>query len=111
MNLLTKKAKTRNRRKLSIRKSINGIALKPRISISKSNKSVFVQAINDDEQKTLASVKTDKGISNMDKAAETLAKSLLSQKIESAVFDRNGFKYHGNVKAFADGLRKSGIKI
>ncbi len=111
MNNLKAKQLRRSRRKHGVRKNISGTAVTPRISIAKSNKWVFVQAIDDIQGTTLTSVKAAKGITNIGDAAKTLAKGLAAKKVENAVFDRNGFKYHGAVKEFADKLREAGIKI
>jgi len=119
VNKIELQKKRRARRKKTIRKSIIGTAKKPRISVFKSNKYIYVQAINDDKGVTIASASTiayknkDKkiNITNATKVGEDLGKKLKEKKINEAVFDRNGFVYIGRVKALADGARKEGIKF
>jgi len=110
------KVERRVRRKRGIKKKIYGTAEKPRISIFKSNKHIYVQSIDDDRGHTICSssdikIKTNKKIEGAEKIGENLGGKLLELKINRAVFDRNGYIYHGRVKALADGVRKSGIKI
>mgnify|MGYP006283963653 CR=1 FL=1 len=109
------KIETRLRRKKTVRKKVFGSKSKPRVSVFRSNKHIYAQAINDYTGETLASV-NDKKIkgSKAEKATEVGKKlgELLSKKeIEQAVFDRNGYKYHGRVAALANGLREAGIKL
>lgn len=107
------------KRKLSIRKKIVGTSERPRINAFKSNKHLFVQVINDAEDKTLFSVQTygkDKVADSNNKEAakkvgEKVAEKLKGAKIETAVFDRNGKIYTGVIAALADSIRENGIKI
>jgi len=96
-------------------KKITGTNLKPRISVYRSNRFISGQAIDDTKGNTIAAVSTiklDGKISdNAKKAGQTLGNTLKTKKVESAIFDRNGKKYHGSVAAFADGIRESGIKL
>jgi len=110
----------RYRRKLSIRSRISGTTERPRICVSKSNKHLTVQVIDDASQKTLLSVQTYgktavAGASNNVEGAKLvgakLAEGLKSQKIETCVFDRAGYKYHGVIAALADSIRENGIKL
>jgi large subunit ribosomal protein L18 len=111
------KRRKRNKRKMHIRKRISGTAERPRISVFRSNRHIYIQAINDLEGKTLVSAsnveKDLTGLKNSVEAAEKLGEEFgkrLSQKnLKSVVFDRNGYKYHGIIKAVADGARKAGI--
>ncbi|MBR5646175.1 MAG: 50S ribosomal protein L18 [Treponema sp.] len=113
------KNRKRLHRKIHIRKSVYGTAERPRMSVTRSNKNLSVQVINDDEGKTLASISTMEkefaGIKpNIDGAAklgEALGARLKDKKISKVVFDRNGYLYHGVVKALADGARKAGIEF
>ena len=113
------KNRKRVHRKIHIRKSVYGTAERPRMSVTRSNKNLSVQVINDDEGKTLASISTmEKEFaslkSNIDGAAklgEALGARLKDKKITKVVFDRNGYLYHGVVKALADGARKAGIEF
>ena len=110
------KIEKRYRRKKGIRKTINGTAEKPRITVFRSNKHIYVQAVDDIKGITIdfSSDYEAKVKRNIDGAAvvgEKLAEKLVKKKIKEAVYDRNGYIYHGIVKALADGVRKSGIKL
>ena len=114
---LNDKARKRLHRKIHIRKRVYGTAARPRMTVTRSNKNLFVQVINDDEGKTLASISTlEKDFvalrSNIDgatKLGEALGKRLQERNITTIVFDRNGYLYHGVIKALADATRKVGI--
>ena len=113
---LAKKNALRIKRKKRVRGSIFGTAEKPRVSIFKSNKYVSAQAINDVEGVTLAAVSSKAmGLNvnkeNAVKVAAQLAENLKTAGIETVVYDRNGYLYHGVVAAFADALRENGIKL
>ncbi|WP_127718323.1 50S ribosomal protein L18 [Halobacteriovorax sp. HLS] len=109
----------RYRRKLSIRKKINGTADRPRLCVYRSNKNITIQVIDDNAQQTLFSVQTyGKNAvgtgSNKDGAkvvGAAVAEGLKGKSISTAVFDRNGYKYHGVVAAFVDAVRENGIQI
>jgi large subunit ribosomal protein L18 len=112
-------AERRLRRKLSIRKHIIGSADRPRVCVTKSNKNIFVQVIDDAESKTLFSVQTF-GKNGLDvkankEGAKTVgskvAEQLKGKSIEKVVFDRSGYKYHGVVAALADSIRENGIQV
>jgi large subunit ribosomal protein L18 len=110
-----KKAK-RVRRHAKIRSTIFGTAAKPRLSVFKSNKHISAQLIDDENAVTLAAVhsREAKGKGMMEKAAlvgEMIAEKAVAKKITTAVFDRGGFIYTGNVKALADGARKGGLQF
>ena len=108
----------RKRRKTGIRKGVFGSATKPRLSVYRSSKHIYAQLIDDFEGKTLASAstvqaKTENG-GNIAAAKEVGAKIAEAAKaagIEMIAFDRNGFKYHGRVKALADAAREGGLKF
>lgn len=114
---IRKQARAKVRRR--IRKKISGTAERPRLAVHFSNKNVYAQLIDDEAGKTLASASTlDKGIgksaANIDTAAkvgEAVAKKAKEAKIESAVFDRGGFQFHGKVKALADAAREGGLNF
>jgi large subunit ribosomal protein L18 len=113
---LKNKIKTRFKRKLKIRSKISGTAMMPRVSVFKSNRFFYAQAIDDVNGATLASFDGSKDNirSNKEgakKAAEAFAAALKDKKIESVVFDRNGYLYHGVVAAFAEELRNQSIKL
>jgi large subunit ribosomal protein L18 len=113
---LSKKNSLRLRRKRRIRGKISGCAVMPRLSVFKSNKYFYAQAINDVDGKTLASVdsramKLTVNKENMVQVAAKMAENLKAKNIESIVLDRNGYLYHGVVAGFADALRDNGIKV
>jgi len=110
----------KERRRLKIRKTVIGSDLRPRVCISKSNKNIFVQVIDDAASKTLFSAQTFgknavKGAkANVEGAklvGAAVAEGLKSKKIEAVVFDRAGNKYAGIVAAIADGIRENGIRV
>ena len=103
-----------------VRALIEGSSKRPRVSVFKSNRNVFVQFIDDAAGKTILSSKivSDKkskikGTKTVkaNSIGETLAEEAKKLGISEVVFDRGGFKFHGRVKAVADGLKKGGIKI
>ena len=111
-----RKNKLRAQRKARVRGKIFGTDTLPRLSVFKSNKYFYAQAINDATGVTLATADGRKlGLkSNQDdvkKVAVEMAKNLKAKKIETVVFDRNGYLYHGVVASFADALREAGIKF
>lgn len=113
------KDRKRLHRKVHIRKSVHGTAERPRLTVTRSNKNLYAQVINDDEGKTLAAISTmEKDFAKLRPTVETGAKlgealgaKLKDKKIAKVVFDRNGYLYHGVVKAIADGTRKAGIEL
>ena len=116
---LSDKQRRRLHRKIHIRKTIYGTAERPRMTVYKSGRNLYVQAINDDEGKTLASISTlEKDFialkANIDSAAklgEAFGSRLKDKNISKVVFDRNGYLYHCVVKALADATRKAGIEF
>jgi large subunit ribosomal protein L18 len=118
--MASKKTITRLRRKRSIRKRITGTADRPRLSVFRSNKHIYAQVIDDVSGKTLASAssQTDSVSGGLEGKKKTEIAELVGQTIASAckekqigtvVFDRNGFIYHGRVKAVAEGAREGGL--
>ena len=113
------KDRKRLHRKVHIRKSLFGTADRPRLTITRSNKNISAQVIDDTEGKTLASISTlekefaacKANATDAAKLGEALGGRLKDKKISKVVFDRNGYLYHGVVKAFADGARKAGIEF
>lgn len=110
------KKSLRQKRKTRIRKKIFGTSAKPRLSVFKSNKHLYAQVIDDTAQKTLASASTlkDKKGANVDAAkwlGETIADLTLQKKVDTVIFDRNGYQYHGVVKQIADSAREKGLKF
>ena len=115
-SILKKKIKTRAQRKKRIRSKISGVATLPRVSIFKSNRYFYAQAIDDKIGHTLVSIdghklKLKSNKIDVKNIAEQFSQKLKSKNIEQVIFDRNGYLYHGVVKVFADTLRESGIKI
>lgn len=113
---ITRQNKTRNKRKLRVRKNIMGSAARPRVSVFRSNKYLQAQAIDDINHKTIAGMSdsTVKKGTKTEKAkqmGEIFVEALKKNKIEVIVFDRGQYKYHGRVKAFAEALRTGGIKF
>lgn len=113
--MITKKER-RIKIKHRIRKKINGTASRPRLTVFRSNKGIYVQAVNDLEGKTIVSA-SSKGITEGTKSevaakvGEAVAKKCLEAGITEVVFDRNGYLFHGRVKALADGARNGGLKF
>ena len=112
------KGQARKRRKIRIRKKIFGTSQRPRLVVFRSNKHIYAQIINDEAGHTLASFSTLtlEGSSRLTKetaelVGQKLAEQALQKNIETVVFDRNGYLYHGRVKALADGARKGGLKF
>jgi len=111
-----KKNRVATQRKRRVRGKIRGTAELPRVSVFRSNKHFYAQAINDDAGTTLAYADGRKlGLKanreDVKKVAADLADKLKAAKIETIVFDRNGYLYHGAVASFADALREAGIKF
>lgn len=111
-----KKIERRIKIKFRIRKSVKGTAERPRLSVFRSNKQIYAQVINDLTGHTLASA-SSLGLEKMPKTeqakkvGELLAKNAKAAGIEAVVFDRNGYLYHGRVKALADGAREGGLNF
>jgi large subunit ribosomal protein L18 len=115
MTVLTKPAK-RLRRRRRVRAKVRGTAERPRISVFRSNRGIFAQLIDDESGRTLASVNWTeadlRGLGAMEQAQRAgalLADRAKAAGVDSAVFDRGGYKYHGRVKALADGAREGGL--
>ena len=114
--MTTKKEQRRIKIKYRIRKSVNGTTERPRLSVFRSNKQIYAQVINDITGTTLASA-SSLGLEKMAKIEQAQkVGSLLAEKakaagIEKVVFDRNGYLYHGRVKALADAARKGGLNF
>ena len=106
-------------RRRRVRAKIFGSIARPRLSVYRSNRGIYAQIINDESGKTLVSISTkdDKMLKTGTKteqaslAGETLGKLAVKAKIKKVVFDKSGYKYHGRVKAFADGARKGGLEF
>ncbi|HHP7240214.1 MAG TPA: 50S ribosomal protein L18 [Cyclobacteriaceae bacterium] len=108
----------RKKIKLGIRRKLSGTAARPRLSVYKSNKSIYAQIINDDLGSTLLSTSSPEigesktnNIEVSEKVGRTLAEKAIASGITNVVFDRNGYIFHGKVKALADGARSGGLKF
>jgi large subunit ribosomal protein L18 len=115
MTVKTRPAKRLKRRR-RVRAKIAGSAERPRISVFRSNRGVFAQLIDDSSGRTLAAVNWTeddlKSLPRMEqakKAGELLAERAKAAGVETAVFDRGGYQYHGRVKALAEGAREGGL--
>jgi len=114
-----KKKSQKEKRKTRVSIKIRGTAKRPRLSVFRSNKRIYAQLIDDEARKTLLAA-SEKEIKPKAKQAKTekaklvgeiLAKKALRKKIKQVVFDRGPFRYHGRVKALAEGARKGGLKF
>lgn len=113
----------REKIKFKIRKKIRGTAERPRLVVYRSLNHIYAQLVNDDEGKTLLSASTlEKGILEKVKdikgkigkskiVGQVIAEKALQSNIKKVVFDRNGYLYHGRVKAVADGAREKGLEF
>jgi large subunit ribosomal protein L18 len=117
MTVLTRSAR-RLRRRRRVRAKIHGTAERPRISVFRSNRGIFAQLIDDDAARTLAAVSWTepelRALARMERsrrAGELLAQRALAAGVRRAVFDRGGYRYHGHVKALADGAREGGLTL
>jgi len=118
MERLKKKKLRHDRIKQGIRKKVSGTAERPRLTVYRSNRDIYVQIINDEAGLTLASASSK----NADAAGKTpveiakavgevIAGKALETNISTVVFDRNGYLYHGRVKALAEGAREKGLNF
>jgi large subunit ribosomal protein L18 len=113
-----KNVERRKRIKMGVRKKVSGTTDRPRLSVFRSNKGIYAQIIDDIKGVTLVAVSTkelgDKSklnVENSKSVGKKLAEKAVSSGIQSIVFDRNGYLYHGNIKAFAEGAREGGLKF
>ena len=113
---MVSKKDRRNKIKTRIRGKISGTAARPRMSVFRSNKGIYVQIIDDLAGTTLASA-SSKGLEGgtktevAAKVGEAIAKKAQEKGIVEVVFDRNGYLFHGRVKSLADGARQAGLKF
>jgi large subunit ribosomal protein L18 len=106
----------RTRRKRSIRKRLFGTPDRPRLTITRSNKHIYAQIIDDVAGKTLVSASSARLKKGSDadaakKVGEDLAKKAKAAGVESVCFDRNGYRFHGRVQSLADAAREKGLKF
>jgi large subunit ribosomal protein L18 len=115
---LTKKGQ-RRRIHWRIRKKIKGTPVRPRLSVFRSNKEIYCQLIDDIHGNTLASASSredsiDRSVNKVEQAKQVgkiMAERVKAANIDTLVYDRSGYLYHGRVKALADGLREAGLKF
>lgn len=113
------KVERRARRAKGIRKKISGDSVRPRLTVTRSLNHIYAQIIDDSSMRTIVSASTnDKGFdasgSKMEQAKKVgveIGKKAVSAKITIVAFDRNGFLYHGRVKALAEGMREAGLQF
>jgi large subunit ribosomal protein L18 len=117
MTVLTKR-QSRLRRRRRVRAKVAGSAERPRLSVYRSNRGVFAQLIDDDAGRTMAAVNWIEpelrkltAAAQAKRAGELLAERAKAAGVESCVFDRGGYQYHGRVKALAEGAREGGLKF
>jgi large subunit ribosomal protein L18 len=116
---LNDKLRKRNQRKEHVRKTLSGTPEMPRMTVFKSNRYLYVQVVDDSVGATLAAASTleeslkgvKRNVEGAAKLGEEIGKRLKEKNVATVVFDRNGYKYHGIVKAIADGARKAGISF
>ena len=114
---MTNKELRRQKIKVRVRCKISGTAEKPRMTVFRSNKQIYVQLIDDQSGKTLASASSLAITEKMEtmalaaKVGQAIAEKAKSAGIEEVVFDRNGYLYHGRVKSLADAAREGGLKF
>jgi large subunit ribosomal protein L18 len=112
-----KNRERRERIKMGVRKKISGTTERPRLSIFRSNTGVYAQIIDDIKGVTLAAASTLElgkktvNIENSKNVGKKIAEKAIASGVETIVFDRNGYLYHGNIKAFAEGAREGGLKF
>ena len=116
MAMNNRKQYRRNRIKMRIRKIVNGSAERPRMTVFRSNKQIYVQLIDDQAGHTIlsASSKDDEKVTKLEQAkkvGKSVAEKAKEAGIENVVFDRNGYLYHGRIKALAEAAREGGLKF
>ena len=109
---------SRLRRRRRVRAKVRGTADRPRLSVFRSNRGIGAQLIDDVAGHTVAAVNWTEGdlkglkpIEQASKAGQLLAERAKAAGVDAAVFDRGGYRYHGKVKAFADGVREGGLTV
>jgi len=117
---MNNKSSAREKIKFRIRKKINGVSARPRLSVFRSNADIYAQLINDENGSTIASVSSlDKDIkaqkvTKIEKSklvGNAIARKAIELGLTTVVFDRGGYIYHGRVKAVAEGAREGGLQF
>jgi large subunit ribosomal protein L18 len=110
--MVVKKYKNqRDKRRVRIRGKIKGTEKRPRLSVFRSHQHIYAQLIDDVKGETLAAAMGGADVAAAGKVGKILAASALKLGIKKVVFDRGGYKYHGRVKALADGAREGGLEF
>jgi len=114
-NLKKEKQKRRHKR---VRAKVKGTSIRPRLSVFRSNKHIYTQLIDDEKGRTLVAAsdlelkdKKGKKTAIAYQVGELIAKKALEKKIKKVIFDRGGYKYHGQLKAVAEGAREGGLEF
>lgn len=122
MSHVPTKIQQRGRRKLRVRKKVFGTAERPRLTVFRSLQNIYAQLINDVEGKTIVeastrnkdvvgSIKSGGNVEAAKSIGKLLAERATAKGITAAAFDRNGYRYHGRIKALADAAREGGLKF
>ena len=113
-----KNQERRKRIKMGIRKKLTGTSQSPRLSVFRSNTGIYAQIIDDSKGTTLASAssrelgdKVKLNLENSKAVGKKVAEKAVASGVSTIVFDRNGYLYHGNIKALAEGAREGGLKF
>lgn|SRR5690606_385060 len=113
-----KNTERRERIKKGVRKKISGTTDRPRLSVFRSNRGIYAQIIDDQKGVTLVSASTVEigknaslNMENSKNVGKKIAEKAIASGINTIVFDRNGYLYHGNIKALAEGAREGGLKF
>lgn len=118
-NNMATKQERRQRIKFGIRAKVSGTQTRPRLTVFRSNKAIYAQIIDDEAGRTLVSASSSElktevtgfTVETAKKVGQRLAEKAVAQNVQSVVFDRNGYLYHGKVKALADGAREGGLNF
>ncbi len=114
---MAERQQKRNIRHKRVRAKIKGTAKRPRLCVFRTPKHIYAQLIDDENGKTILSIsdakktKKETKVSSASEVGKLIAKKAVEKKIAQVVFDRGGYKYHGRIKALADGARKAGLKF
>lgn len=105
------KQEQRKHRHNRVRAKIRGTRERPRLCVFRSNKYIYTQVIDDEKANIIVSARGSCNIKGANKLGKDIAEKALAKKISKIVFDRGGYKYHGRVKALAEGAREAGLKF
>ena len=111
------KSANRMKKKIRIRKTVNGTSARPRLCVYRSAKHIYAQVVNDEKHQTIltvSSLKLDQKLDGKNMAklvGKTIAEASIKAGIKTVVFDRNGFLYHGRIQSLADGAREAGLSF